>query len=488
MKKVLFFLSLVLVSTFAYADVSTLSPEDSLSASQKKTEASADSIPEFTPRTPTGKRYPTIVPFAEVIAQNVLVWAWDYAVLRKDYAKTGPSYWKRNYREGWQWDDNHFAINFFGHPYQGSMYYSAARASGYSFYESFLFAFTGSYVWEMFCETEYPAPNDLIATSVGGTIYGEMLYRISTRVLSKPDAGILDNIFAFVSSPIAYLQERVTGASPTNPGYAPLNWSVFIGVGHRFGSEYRYDEDADVRSDSDWNSSSLGYGLNLVYGRANRKIQKPFEYFTFDFNQEQSEDGMMMRMNSVGKLKNIHLNSGENWVDLATYLHFDTFYGDLVEMSALAIGLGADVSIHLSENLNFRMIHMPSFVMLGSSDFNYGDVLALTDSTYEETRDYQYSLGLSYKSSIEIELKKWGKLYNSVAAYLFHTMPNTEPHYGTNGYDFVIFNSAGADLYLPLRFSLGLSLNSYAKIAAYERVQPMSRTMHSINLYTRYNF
>ena len=67
-------------------------------------------------------------------------------------------------------------------------------------------------------------------------------------------------------------------------------------------------------------------------------------------------------------------------------------------------------------------------------------------------------------------------------------MPNTEPHYGTNGYDFVIFNSAGADLYLPLRFSLGFSLNSYAKIAAYERVQPMSRTMHSINLYTRYNF
>ena len=76
----------------------------------------------------------------EVLGLNAFVWAWDYWVLDKDYAHTGPSYWKRNFREGWEWDHNHWAINFYGHPYQGSMYYATARASGYGFYGSMVFA------------------------------------------------------------------------------------------------------------------------------------------------------------------------------------------------------------------------------------------------------------------------------------------------------------------------------------------------------------
>ena len=55
----------------------------------------------------------------EVLGFNGLIWAWDRYVLDKDYARTGPSYWKRNLQEGWEWDHNHWAINFYGHPYQG---------------------------------------------------------------------------------------------------------------------------------------------------------------------------------------------------------------------------------------------------------------------------------------------------------------------------------------------------------------------------------
>ncbi|WP_295857931.1 hypothetical protein [uncultured Fibrobacter sp.] len=51
----------------------------------------------------------------EVLGLNAFVWAWDYWVLDKSYAHTGPSYWKRNFREGWEWDHNHWAINFYGH-------------------------------------------------------------------------------------------------------------------------------------------------------------------------------------------------------------------------------------------------------------------------------------------------------------------------------------------------------------------------------------
>lgn len=435
---------------------------------------------------PAGKRLPVIIPFAEVVAQDAFVWGWDRFVLRKDYAKISPSIWRRNFREGWKWDDNHFAINFFGHPYQGSHYFMVARSAGYDFYESYFFALTGSYLWEMFCETEYPAPNDLIATSVGGAIYGEMLYRLSSRLLAKPNAGVIDNIGAFIMSPLAYIQEWVNGPSPTKPGFAPLDFRVFVGGGKRFGNDYRYDQDAEDRSDEDWNDAAFFYGLNVTYGRPDQKIQKPFEYFTFDFNQEQSEDGMLMRLAAVGKLKNLNMHAGDSWMDLGTYLHFDTFYGDLVEMSALLIGLGADVNIDLGEHFRFRMAHMPSYVLLGSSDFNYDDVLAAADTSYEVTRTYQYSLGLSYKAKLELELKNWARFYNQASTFLFRSIPNTEPHYGTKGYDFVFFNSANIAVFLPLDLEVGVRLNSYLKIAAYERVEPMSRQMHSIGAFISY--
>ncbi|MBP5247891.1 MAG: DUF3943 domain-containing protein [Fibrobacter sp.] len=459
------------------------SPADSL-----KQDSTISATAEFAPREPQGQKLPVIIPFAEVTALNALVWAWDRYVLQKNYAKTGPSYWKRNFKEGWKWDNNHFAINFFGHPYQGSMYYSAARSAGYDFYAGFFFALAGSWMWEEFCETEYPAPNDLLATSIGGTIYGEMLYRIAERATSKPGAGILENLFSFAASPVATVQEWINGPSPTNPGYAPIRWSVFAGAGLRFGNEFRYDEDVDKRSDNDWNALSAFYGLDLAYGRPDRKIKEPFEYFTFSFTQDQSEAGMMMRVSSIGKLNNLNMRqNSSNWMDLASYLHFDTFYGDLVEMSALSIGLGADVSVELSERFHLRMTHMPSYVILGSSDFNYDEVLAAADSNYKSTRNYQYSLGGSYKVYLELEWKNRGKIADQASAYIFRSWPNTEPHYGTKGYDFVAFNNFFIEAYLPLNFAAGIRLNSYAKIAAYERVEPMSRTMHALGVYVRYN-
>lgn len=195
---------------------------------------------------------------------------------------------------------------------------------------------------------------------------------------------------------------------------------------------------------------------------------------------------MLMRLSAVGKLKNLNMHAGKNWMDLGTYLHFDTFYGDLVEMSALSIGFGADINLDLSEKIRFRMSHMPSYILLGSSDFNYDEVLAAADSNYKATRDYQYSLGVSYKAMLEMELKQWGRFYNKASVFLFRSIPNTEPHYGMKGYDFVAFNSANLEAYLPLDISLGVRLNSYLKIAAYERVQPMSRLMHSIGSYLSY--
>lgn len=441
---------------------------------------------EIKPKPPLG----FWAPLAMGLFQNVVVWAWDYYVLDKNYARTNPRIWKRNLEEGWKWDDNHFAVNFFGHPYQGSFYFTAARSMGYSFYPGFLYTLTGSYVWEMFCEREYPSTNDLIVTSLGGTIYGEILYRLSERLLAKPKPSLLDEGSGFVLHPLSYLQRKVFGVRENNPGYLPIDFSIKLGGGARFGSEYNYDRELYPNADAGSWSSGFGFmGFNLVYGRADRTIKNPFEYFTVDFLQELGRNGgPLLQMHTLGKLKNVHFNSGSNWADVGTYAHFDTYYGELVEMSAISLGLGLDFNLQFVPMWGFRMAHLPSFVVLGSSDFNYDDILAKRIENYKITRAYQLSYGFNYKFNIEVEWLGKGAFKNKVNFYLLKTMPRSEPHYGANGFDIVGNNSATLEAYLPWQFGIGVRFDSYIKVAAYngEDFSPMSRIIHSIGGYLRY--
>ncbi len=481
-----FFLIVVLFSVNSHAEEVLADPGHALQFSRSPIEVTGENA--FNEPIPVKSALHPIIPLTEVLLQNVFVWYWDRYVIDKHYAQTNLHIWKRNFKEGWTWDNNHFAINFFGHPLQGLFYYHAARSAGYGFYPSYFYTLIGSYTWEMFAEREYPSTNDLITTSIGGATYGEVLFRLSQRLLNKPDSYYLNQGSAFVLSPLGYLQRKAIGARGHSPGYSPIDLSVRTGGGFRFGNDYRYDEAPDDRSNSDWNEESVFIGFNLVYGRPNRNIREPFEFFTIDFTQDFGADGMLFHMETSGKLKNYNINSGRNWMDIGAYLHFDTFYGDLVEMSANSIGLGADVNIWLNSSLRFRLINMPSFVILGSSDFNYDDILAAKDSAYEQTRTYQLSTGVNQKMTLELEYKNIGQFKNTTSVYLFKTMPGSEPHYGARGYDMVGFNSANLEGFLPWGYTLGIRFESYLKVAAYdgEDFEPMSRLMHSVGLYVKY--
>ena len=198
-----------------------------------------NTIPQEIALSKPDKVYPLIVA-GEVFGFNGFIWAWDRYVLDKGYARTGPSYWKRNFKEGWEWDHNHWAINFYGHPYQGATYYNFARGAGYGFYGSLLFAALGSYTWEMFAETEYPSINDLIATSIGGSVYGEVLYRLSRKLYGVEESSWYKQVVAFGMAHSAYLQRKVFGNRDGITGDTPLEMSIFLGAGSHFGNIYRF--------------------------------------------------------------------------------------------------------------------------------------------------------------------------------------------------------------------------------------------------------
>lgn len=430
---------------------------------------------------------PLWIPFSEVLLQNTFVWMWDRFVLGVNYAKVNPHTWKKNLNKGWTWDNNHFGINFFGHPYQGTFYHGAARASGLAFYPSVLYDMSGSFMWEYFCEQEYPSLNDFITTSYGGAFYGEILFRLSERLLAKPKPNLIDNIGAFILHPYTYLHHQITGTRPNNPGYFPIELSLFVGSGFRFGSDYRYDKTPAERLDDKWDEIFGFVGFNLVYGSPKRKIKNPFEYFTINATQEIGQKERLFNLEVLAKLKNINKISGNDWFDFATYTSYDVFYGDLVEMSAFSIGLGTDFNVFLHPLLSFRLINIPSFVILGSSDFNYDDLLYEFYPDYEATRTYQLNYGLHYNMAIEIRTKH-GRISNNTNLFLLKTMPSSAPHYGATGWDIVGFNISNIDFFLSKKTSIGLNLKYYFKIAAYEGeyFEPMSRTMESIGLYVRF--
>ena len=71
MKIKLFFLSLAFLSALAFADETPqTAATDTSSVESKQPAGNSDSIPEYTPRTPTGKRLPVIVPFIGVAPMN----------------------------------------------------------------------------------------------------------------------------------------------------------------------------------------------------------------------------------------------------------------------------------------------------------------------------------------------------------------------------------------------------------------------------------
>ena len=65
-------------------------------------------------------------------------------------------------------------VNQLGHPYQGSMYHGFARSAGLSYWESLLYTFAGSAVWEIAGETTPPSKNDQVASGIGGLAMSEV--------------------------------------------------------------------------------------------------------------------------------------------------------------------------------------------------------------------------------------------------------------------------------------------------------------------------
>ncbi|WP_253895953.1 DUF3943 domain-containing protein, partial [Corallococcus exercitus] len=215
---------------------------------------------------------------AEVTSINLVVWTWDRVLMNRDWARVTPADWGENLTSGFEWDGDHFGTNQLAHPYHGSLYYVAARDNGIPYLGSLGFTLLGSLQWEVFAENKKPSINDIANTSLGGTIMGEAIYRLSSMVLDTEATGwerFGRELGAAALSPVRGVNRVLRGDSwrvePTPSDWRPDRFAGWARLGYlKLGNGESLA----------WGKNQFFTELSLRYGDAYRGAhRRPFDAF-----------------------------------------------------------------------------------------------------------------------------------------------------------------------------------------------------------------
>jgi hypothetical protein len=252
----------------------------------------SDASPTSTPDNPrrvlswgtgSGKSY--VIPAFEVVGFVFLLNQYDRHFIDPEVYGTDYSTFRENFTGGkWVVDRDPFEINQFMHPYQGSMFHGMARSAGLNFWESFGYAFAGSFLWKMGGEIGPPSLNDQITTPLGGSFLGEPLFRMSNLLLEGGDGrpGFWRELGAAVISLPTGFNRLVFGNrfDPVFPSRDPAVYTRFQLGGSLTSQLSQEGVSQTIKSLDATADLTMAYGLP---GKPDYAYTRPFDYFSFQF-------------------------------------------------------------------------------------------------------------------------------------------------------------------------------------------------------------
>jgi len=217
---------------------------------------------------------------AGLFAINWVIWQYDWLSSQREIFFVTRETIVRNFKTGFVFDDNSFQTNFFGHPFHGSMYMGSARGAGLSYWEALPYPWLGSFLWEFTGERHLPAPNDWIATSWGGTVIGEAMFRLANEVFDDSLSGaprLWSELGGTAVSPLYGLQRLTSGRTVADgppPHHRRLDAELMVGLNrvrlNAMGNEQKYDP-------------GLFFAIDVEYGdllpKPGENHVDPFEFF-----------------------------------------------------------------------------------------------------------------------------------------------------------------------------------------------------------------
>ena len=339
--------------------------------------------------TGVGKSY--LIPALEIPAFLILLNGYDRLADSNSVEPSGEktydvnlsTFWDHVAHGTWVVDEDAFNVNQFMHPYQGSMYHGFARSAGLNYWESLLYDNVGSFLWEMGGENTDPSINDQIASGIGGSFFGEALFRMASLVLEgdggKP--GFWRELGATALSPPTGINRIAFGDrfKRVYPSHNPATfWRLMLGaslnshLNDQGGSNTINRKEATV-------DFTMAYGLP---GKPGYSYTRPFDYFDFEFtslgNADNPFDNVMIRGLLFGKKYEIGNAYRGVW---GLYGGYDYISPHIFRVSSTSVSLGTTFQWWLSQ-----AVALQSSVLGGIGYAAAGNVTQVGD------RDYHYGI------------------------------------------------------------------------------------------------
>ena len=208
----------------------------------------------------------------EAVAAGILY------VLPEDVTKWSPEQRRTSLQRWWEnvrhpvWDDDHWYVNYLGHPYFGAIAYIRARERRFGAFGGFWYAALLSGLYEFGIEAlfERPSYQDLIVTPVGGLLLGALLFEpIRERILRKPELRWYDHIPLALTDPLGVsnsIFERLWG----------IQTDIRVQVRLPTPAPYTHFNEPTARSLNrplEQHRQSPGIGIEFVFGGKTRSAR-----------------------------------------------------------------------------------------------------------------------------------------------------------------------------------------------------------------------
>lgn len=322
----------------------------------------------------------------------------------------------------WDWDDNEFATNQIDHPYHGQLYFNAFRSNGYNFYQSSLATVAGSYIWETGGETQHPSINDLVNTSFGGIVLGEMTHRLARNILGRasrnPRTKVSNEIGAFFVNPVNGLNRLLDGkwgkVDAYNAADSSSVWAeVNIGV-RRF----------DAREGDILEKGTNGsYGrLRLWYSNGPENIKRPFDQFYVNLEIGKGDSTFINAVNVHALLygnKFFSTKKSEHYGVLSA--NYDFYNNDAFFYGAQSLNYNWNSEFRDKQSNRLNMSLGVGALILAAVPDPY--------LLYGASRNYNYGSGASYRYRGELSVLRRLLITGDYNGAVFYTISGNDSYY-----------------------------------------------------------
>ncbi|HEX5127353.1 MAG TPA: DUF3943 domain-containing protein [Rhodocyclaceae bacterium] len=318
-------------------------------ATNPVTRAAENPNPDLSKQIEARKSY--AIPVGEIVGFDFLLNQYNRRYSGSDDYDSSISTVKHNLHSSWVVDNDPFRTNQLGHPYQGSMYQGFARSAGLDYWKSLAYTFGGSMFWEIAGEKTPPSRNDQVASGIGGSFLGEVLFRMSNLVLEHWDYAprYWREIAAAGISPstgfnrMAFGNRFKTVFDDHNPVYYSRLQLGYSSAAQNFkGTSTTQPHRNEVLADL-----SLDYGAP---GKPGYTYTRPFDYFNFQTTAS-SANGLENVM-THGLLVGRDYKAGDNYRGIfGLYGSYDYIAPQIFRVSSTALSLGSTGQWWLSKSI-----------------------------------------------------------------------------------------------------------------------------------------